>query len=181
MKKMTKGAIVTGLGVALLLGGGGTLAVWNAQDAANIGIVTAGDLDLKAEPGVWSSSLTGAIGKISGYKIIPGEKLTYTQKVNVTLVGNAGLKAKLTIAGIDQVNNNGGFGNSLQAISYDVTDASNQSVMNGEVKNGEYTASATFTFEADGDQATNATLDLSPIAYRLDQVDPAQASGATGR
>lgn len=188
MKKMTKGAIVTGLGVALLLGGGGTLAVWNADTTADIGIVTAGDLDLDARPGVWTSSLTGVIGgkdQISAYRIIPGETLTYSQKINVTLVGNSGLKANLTVEGIDAVTN--GFGGHLQNVSYAIKDASNKLVVDqgkvagGEVAQGAYTASAAFTFTAEDDQARNVSLNLSPIKYQLTQVAPAQANGTPGR
>ena len=186
MKKMTKGAVVTGLGVALLLGGGGTLAVWNADDTADIGIVTAGDLNLDAKAGVWTSNLASQpITNIASYRIIPGEKLTYTQEIDVTLKGNDGLKAQLTVGGIDSVTNS--FGGHLQDISYSITDQQGKTVfsqnnMGGQVvRHGKYTAAASFTFNAEQRQAANATLDLRKISYRLTQLTPAQAAGTTGR
>ncbi|GAA3326839.1 MULTISPECIES: alternate-type signal peptide domain-containing protein [Paeniglutamicibacter] len=51
MNKMTKGALATGLDVALLLGGGGTLAVWNKSVAEPAGTITSGDLELTAGTG----------------------------------------------------------------------------------------------------------------------------------
>ena len=45
MNKMAKGAIATGLGVALLIGGGGTLAIWNdtpkGRNPLNIAVLDA--------------------------------------------------------------------------------------------------------------------------------------------
>jgi alternate signal-mediated exported protein len=89
MKNSTliKGTAAIAVGAALLLGGGGTLANWNAADAATPGIIVAGDLNVKAGAGVWTDR-NGATIDISTYKVVPGDKLTFTQDLTVTLVGN---------------------------------------------------------------------------------------------
>jgi alternate signal-mediated exported protein len=176
MKKMTKGAIVTGLGVALLLGGGGTLAVWNATDGAEAGTIAAGDLNLDAKPGKWTSSLSGGIENIADYRVIPGEELTFTQAVDVTMVGD-NLEADLAVTGVNAINDTFGSG-TLTVKSYSIKDSSGTQVVNAqkglqtEVVDGEYTASATFAFDATERQSTGATLNLSGIGYQLTQRNP---------
>lgn len=97
MNKMTKGAIATGVGVALLLGGGGTLAVWNTSENAKSGPITAGDLNLVAGAGTWTSETTGLpIGNINDYRIVPGETLKFAQNLEVTLLGD-GMEASLEL------------------------------------------------------------------------------------
>ncbi|MDK1360207.1 alternate-type signal peptide domain-containing protein [Arthrobacter sp. zg-Y1219] len=87
---MAKGALAIGLGSALLLGGGGTLAVWNASaTATEAGQIASGDLKMTAGAGTWSSNMTaGTITRIADYKMVPGEKLTYSQPLNIILVGD---------------------------------------------------------------------------------------------
>lgn len=98
MNKMTKGAIATGLGVALLVGGGGTLAVWNANAGADAGTVKSGNLNITAAPGVWTNAISkeGESIDISTYKMVPGDLLTFTQPVTVDLVGDL-MQATLTL------------------------------------------------------------------------------------
>lgn len=100
MKKMTKGAIVTGLGVALLLGGGGTLAVWNDSVDSTPGSIVAGDLDLQADSAVWKNGKNEEIN-ISTYRVVPGETLTFTQDLGVTLKGDR-IEAEITTNGVAQ-------------------------------------------------------------------------------
>ncbi len=91
MNKLTKAGIATAAGIALLMGGAGTLAYWN--DSANLtgGDITAGTLKINTPvpAGTWTSDKTGAIADIASYRIVPGEKLTYTTTVNISVVGNA--------------------------------------------------------------------------------------------
>ncbi|QIM16838.1 alternate-type signal peptide domain-containing protein [Leucobacter insecticola] len=80
MNKMMKAAVATGLGVTLLLGGAGSLALWNAS--ANVGAaqnIASGELTLEAT-GAWDSEpLT---------KWVPGDKKTYTATVKIVAVGD---------------------------------------------------------------------------------------------
>ena len=97
MNKLTKAAIATAVGTALLLGGAGTLASWNSSTTINGGTIVAGNLTIAdGATGVWKSGTTPI--NLSTYKIVPGDTLTYTDTVNVTATGD-NLVAKLALAG----------------------------------------------------------------------------------
>jgi alternate signal-mediated exported protein len=178
MKSMTKGAVVTTLGVALLLGGGGTLAVWNAEQNAKAGTIAAGDLNLQAGTGQWSSNLTGTIKNVSDYRIIPGEVLTYKQPVTITMDGNSALRARLSVTGIDKVSN-GFSADTLTFSDVKLVNAQGESGWDRDVKAGTYTASGTLAFKADGQKDMGKTLDLRSIGYRLEQIPPTPVNPAT--
>ncbi|MGM7668608.1 alternate-type signal peptide domain-containing protein [Microbacterium sp. A93] len=174
MKKMTKGAIVTGLGVALLLGGGGTLAVWNADQASNAGAITAGDLNLTAHTGVWTSDVTGRIDDVNAYRVVPGETLTYEQPVTVALEGD-GMRATLSVKGAAD----NGFAATDGVTVSDVTLTNEDGLSISDeltpAVDGAFTASATFAFESyegQGRAGVNESVDLSGIHYVLEQVAP---------
>ncbi|RKW69410.1 alternate-type signal peptide domain-containing protein [Galactobacter caseinivorans] len=93
MKKSTKGAIAATAAVALLLGTGGSLALWN--DSVNVGTpttITAGDLRLaqKTAP-TWTIQHTSgadtAVADIAAVRLVPGDKLVYTGTYSVTAQG----------------------------------------------------------------------------------------------
>jgi alternate signal-mediated exported protein len=96
MNKLVKGSIAGAAGIALLLGGAGTLATWNSS--ANVlssgAAITAGTLDIKAH--TFTSSETDTDGwKVNGtakdlasFKIVPGDQLTYTKTFDVTATGD---------------------------------------------------------------------------------------------
>jgi alternate signal-mediated exported protein len=96
MNKLTKGAVAAAAAIALLLGGAGTFATWNATSAvANAGI-TAGNLSMApgAVAGTWSDA-SGTID-LSSYRITPGDVLTFTQDFDVTATGHS-LPATLSL------------------------------------------------------------------------------------
>ena len=96
MNKLTKGAVAAAAAIALMLGGAGTFATWNASSAvANAGI-TAGTLSIApgAAAGTWSDA-TGAVD-LSTYRITPGDVLTFTQDFDVTATGHS-LPATLSL------------------------------------------------------------------------------------
>lgn len=99
MNKFVKSGIATAAGVALLMGGAGTLAYWNDTAAISGGTVTAGKLNIVPETvtGTWSNQ-NGAIANISAYRIVPGDVLTYTGTMGVEVIGDT-LQAQLSIAG----------------------------------------------------------------------------------
>jgi alternate signal-mediated exported protein len=79
MNRLFKGAVAGAAGVALLLGGAGTFALWN--DAIGIGddeAVTSGQLRFGTVPtGEWT--LNGqAVADITQVRIVPGDVLAYT-------------------------------------------------------------------------------------------------------
>jgi alternate signal-mediated exported protein len=176
MKKMTKGAIVTGLGVALLLGGGGTLAVWNDSADSTAGGIVAGDLKLTDQKtGVWKSDVTGAeIADIGSYHVVPGETLTYTQDLTVKLAGDQ-MVATLDHRGTGA---DRGFGDDVDVSDPVLTNA-NGEVLATDLKpsdSGKVTATTTFEFIDHGLaqtlDSTNATYDFGAVSYVLTQKAP---------
>ncbi|NLE96739.1 MAG: alternate-type signal peptide domain-containing protein [Propionibacterium sp.] len=168
MNKMFKGAALTGLGVALLLGGGGTLAVWNAAAETDAGQIVAGDLNLEADAGVWTSDLAGGAIDIEDYLVVPGETLTFTQPLSITLEGNQ-LAADFTVTGTSAAN---GFASG----TVDVTTTLNGQPVGDGLRLTESakasSAVTTFAFDADGRESVNAEYDFSKVGYALDQVVP---------
>ena len=111
MRKTTKGAIAVGAGVALLLGGAGTLAAWNvSQNIAATGNVNTGNLNLTTTtPGTWAWGDTAtclvpgaAIADITTVKIVPGDCVIYSQDIVVTATGD-NLKAEATITALNSL------------------------------------------------------------------------------
>jgi alternate signal-mediated exported protein len=78
MNKLTKAAIAGAAGIALLLGGAGSLAYWNAADTVNAGSITTGTLELTATDGTWNTAPA---------LWVPGDTYVYTASVAVTATG----------------------------------------------------------------------------------------------
>lgn len=102
MNKLVKGAIAGGAGI-ILMGGAGSLAYWN--DSANAGpgagsnTITAGQLNITAvNAGAWTKGFYNAAGTVvtapaavanlSNVRIVPGNRLVYTQSFNVVATGD---------------------------------------------------------------------------------------------
>jgi alternate signal-mediated exported protein len=93
MNKLLKGTIAAGAGVALLLGGMGTFALW--QDDWQVGTddtLTAGRLDITDVDGTWtwgSGPKAGqTIDPVSDVLIVPGDVLVYTAGVTYDAEGD---------------------------------------------------------------------------------------------
>ncbi|MEO8093358.1 MAG: alternate-type signal peptide domain-containing protein [Pseudolysinimonas sp.] len=104
MNKLTKGAIAGAAGIILLMGGAGSLAYWN--DSATAGpatgtTITAGTLTISAvDAGVWKKQFFNAVptqvgsdvavtnAGLAAVRIVPGNKLTYTQTFNLNATGD---------------------------------------------------------------------------------------------
>jgi alternate signal-mediated exported protein len=108
MRKTTKGAIAVGAGVALLLGGAGTMAAWQLTSTAAPGSVSSGQFDLVSNTGAtakWGTATNATTCTVSatdfpaGGKLVPGDCVVYTQPVTVTASGNR-LVATLTISSV---------------------------------------------------------------------------------
>ena len=99
MNKLIKGAIACAAGIALLLGGAGTFALWNSTAAAGAGNITAGTLSLTANSdGTWTNitrATATPITDIGAFRIVPGNKLQFTQTLTVKATGDD-LTAELT-------------------------------------------------------------------------------------
>lgn len=195
MKKMTKGAIVTGLGVALLLGGGGTLATWNAEQSVGAGKIMSGNLSLTVlHKDPWTSNITGSTVLMSAdddtliHKIVPGEELTYEQQIVVGMEGE-GMEALVKITGLNGITNGSNtqgvddrFDNTLHPSSITVkgpdgspltgTYKDGAYTLAGNAKRGTYTINATVAFDAEYQQDMNSTVNLESINFRLEQLKP---------
>lgn len=175
MNKMAKGAMATGLGVILLVGGGGTLATWNQAQSASMGSIVAGDLNLAPSAtngtGQWATAAGTKIPNIAAYKVVPGEALTYTQNLDLTLVGDQ-MKATLALTGAGVDN---GFGTNVGVVT---TVAKGAKTLTGvtllPADSGVITATTTFTFKVatTGRDAVNATYNFSTVGYKLEQQAP---------
>lgn len=109
MNKLTKAAIAGGVGIALLLGGAGTLATWNSSSTVTGGTIVAGNLAVSAPTSSgWSvqHQSNGTLGtatvltaaQFAAFKAVPGDKLTFTAVVPITASGN-NLSATTALAG----------------------------------------------------------------------------------
>ncbi|WP_196395292.1 alternate-type signal peptide domain-containing protein [Arthrobacter terrae] len=181
---MVKGAIATGVGVVLLVGGGGTLATWNQAQSASMGSIVSGDLNLEVNSatngGKWTNA-NSTVVDINTYRVVPGDTLTYTQDLLVTLTGDL-MKAKLSVT-------NAGVNAGFTAASVDVSptalkDATaakpitSGDVLTASVNGHVVTASTTFTFKASttGRDSANQRYNFGPIGYKLEQQAPASAN-----
>ncbi|WP_241984501.1 alternate-type signal peptide domain-containing protein [Cryobacterium sp. Hb1] len=91
---MLKGSIAGAAGVALLLGGAGTFALWNGDAAIAGATITAGTLTVEASEGTWSDG-AGPIDPTE-YFIVPGDTLTYATALTVNAQGD-NLQANLNV------------------------------------------------------------------------------------
>lgn len=99
MNKFTKGAIATGAGVVLLLGGAGTFALWNDDATLNGGTVSSGTLEITAgTTGTWTDASDDSVINIANFRIVPGDVLEFTQNVQIDATGD-NLEGELTVDG----------------------------------------------------------------------------------
>jgi alternate signal-mediated exported protein len=167
---LIKGTAAIAVGAALLLGGGGTLASWNASTTQNPGTVVAGDLDVVADAGVWTDR-NGAPVTISTYKVVPGDKLTYTQNLNVTLTGDK-MAATVAATGTGAVN---GFTAANVVVTDPVLMVGDTPVSNPLTTSGTVTAAITFEFKSGttGRSDVTKSYNFGSVAFTLNQIAPA--------
>ena len=102
MNKLVKGSIAGAAGIALLLGGASTFALWNSSAAITDASISSGTLTVSASAGTWSTNPA---------LWVPGDTFTYTSTLSVvangtnltsqlsvdsaTITGGANLKAAI--------------------------------------------------------------------------------------
>jgi len=79
MNKLTKGLVVGGAGLVLVVGGAGSLALWNDSASVDAGPVGSGEMTIDATDGVWSDDIT---------LWVPGDQSVYSTDLTVTLSGD---------------------------------------------------------------------------------------------
>ncbi|MBT2503580.1 alternate-type signal peptide domain-containing protein [Curtobacterium sp. ISL-83] len=100
MHKILTGTIAGAAGVALLLGGAGTFALWNANASSAASSVASGTLTLSANnDGAWTDITNGHSTPInpSTALMVPGNTYQVTQTLTIGATGQD-LKANLTYA-----------------------------------------------------------------------------------
>jgi alternate signal-mediated exported protein len=172
MKNSTliKGSAAIALGAALLLGGGGTLANWNAEATTTPGTIVAGDLNIQTAAGTWTDRNGDAVN-IATYKVVPGDKLTFKQDLTVTLHGNK-MAANVATTGISETS---GFTPANVIVSPVALSVGAAAVANPLVASaGTQTVTATVTFEFKSSTTlrdnVNATYNFNTVAFQLTQV-----------
>lgn len=98
----TKAIVAIAAGAVLLLGGGTTLAYWSTSQVLDVGTINSGDLNMVTDgapewtlQGVTDAAAT-AVADPAAVEIVPGDVLTMTQDVTLTVQGDT-LSAELTI------------------------------------------------------------------------------------
>lgn len=86
MNKMIKGSIAGATGVALLMGGFGTYALWSDSENLAANGVQSGELTIDTEAGVYDDArTTGAPNDWTADDLmVPGDVITYTQTFDVS-------------------------------------------------------------------------------------------------
>lgn len=88
MNTMTKGAVVGATGIALLMGGFGTYAVWSDSEDLAANGVQSGQLNIDTSAGTYDDFNTATANDWSASdKMVPGDKVTYTQVFTVKADG----------------------------------------------------------------------------------------------
>jgi alternate signal-mediated exported protein len=91
MNKLVKGAVAGAVGVALLLGGAGTFALWNSSIGVASGTVATGTLSFGTATGsTWVDNSPGALTTTfnpATQKIVPGDVVALTQTITVNATG----------------------------------------------------------------------------------------------
>lgn len=89
MNKNTKGTIAVGAAVLLLLGGGGTFALWNETETLGNQTVQSGELSLSDVTGAWYEDAAGTTPvDVDDYAFVPESKLYYIVDADVNVKGN---------------------------------------------------------------------------------------------
>ena len=178
-KKLMKGAAAIAVGAAVLMGGAGTYALWSVdQSVAQEGAVQTGDLDLKLGTAKWKLNGAGVGGGIDSVKLVPGDVLELTQPVTVTAIGRD-LKSQLSLptenifSGALELKKHLTVDMTLPSVEWATkapTVANTYSITAGTAAYGPVDAKVTMTFDANGREAVDSSVDLAKVSFRLDQV-----------
>lgn len=164
MNKLVKASVAAAAGIALLMGGAGSLALWNDSASVSSGSVSSGRLTLT--PG------TGAWGKNSGAGValwVPGNTDTYTQTFTITATGDQ-MSAQIAAA-YTGVATQGFTSSSVITVAGQTPSSPGVYTLSA----GTYTATVVVTvaFNATGTANQNVTVPLGNVAVTLTQVAPA--------
>ncbi len=192
MNKFVKAGVSGAAGIALLLGGAGTFALWNDSASVGGGDVNAGTLAIDANgAGVWKNTPHAKsqepIDDITDFKAVPGDTLEFTQKLDVTAIGD-NLNATLSVDGDSLVASSSGDSAANQALlaelvdgmSVEIADAPANIVARGDntftvtdaaaVQTATVVVTLPFPRGIEGDNSTQAgQVDLTDLTFELSQ------------
>lgn len=170
MNKLTKAAIAGAAGIALLLGGAGSLALWNDSTSISAVDITSGTLtiDEVASAGSWTSPAPTLW--------VPGDSAEYTTQLEIGATGDnlkallsvnpgsitgdlaTALEFEITVSGAVP-----GVTAGTTAGTYEITDAADGQTL-------DVTVTVTFpALSVSGTTAQNQTVDLSGLNFLLQQ------------
>ena len=171
MKKTVKGILATGAGLALLIGGTGTLAFWTDSKPITGGAINSGHLRLVTDAtntgcGVWKldSGESAPVSYTVGDPIVPGDVLTRECAYTVQATGNH-LRATVGISAVHFSGASSNFGGRLSAsVSAVRLNGSPITSFTEAADSGALSADVTVTFDS---AAANSTQDLATVLDSL--------------
>src|SRR5690606_22056841 len=151
-------------GIALLLGGAGTLAYWNSSATLADVSITSGTLTVASAGGNWSTSPA---------KWVPGDTFTYSDTLTINATGD-NLKAELTIdpASITgDADLKGALVTTMTAAGSGVTaNGANKYTVTpntGSALSVGVTVTVTFPSSISGTTAQNQSVNLNALSFNL--------------
>jgi len=183
--KLTKALVATGVGVALLAGGGGTFAAWSDSATVRPGSIMSGQLKFGAlTGGSWRSDSEGPISNIADYRIVPGETLIYSQSVELIAEGAALTYEFGTNVSAPAVTVDSELADVLEQKAV-ITVGGNEATGPVEMKEGRQVVAVelaiTVPFDAvEGTTAQNQKVNLENVTLTATQTAPAVASTTSG-
>jgi len=173
MNKLVKGSIAGAAGIALLLGGAGTLALWNDSSSIADSTVKSGQLTLDSTAGTWNTNPA---------LWVPGDSFEYTTTLAIVATGD-NLDATLSV---DEGSISSSSSELLAALDIDVVPvgalpAGITANLDGTFAVAAQTAGTyslpvkvTVTFPSTvgdvvGDEAQDETVNLAALAFVLQQ------------
>jgi alternate signal-mediated exported protein len=97
MNKTVKGSLAGAAGVALLMGGFGSYALWSQDATLGSSHVQSGHLTIATTPGSYADVNHANVPWAAGDLMVPGDQVTYTQVFAVTGTGK-NLKGTIALA-----------------------------------------------------------------------------------
>ena len=168
MNKLAKGAVAGAAGVALLLGGAGTFALWNDSSTVSGTTISSGELAVAtATPGGWSTAPE---------LWVPGDTYTYTEVLTVSAVGD-NIEAELSTSGGVTSGDADLAGDLTVVSSASSTDPGFSGPTGGvyTIDEGTYTVTASVEvtfYESSGNATQNQTATVAPVVFSFTQIAP---------
>lgn len=157
MNKLVKGSLAAAAGITLLMGGAGSLALWNDSTDSTAGSISTGELNItSAGDGAWAQDIT---------LWVPGDTDTYTETFDIAAAGdNLAFTVDATFA--DATSN--GI-STVTTVTVDGVPFDNTV----ELSEGSHEAIVTVVASFDADDTDNQNIsaqDLGDIAVTVTQV-----------